>query len=209
MSVKTYNQKGEELEKTNLPKEIFDVPLKSDLVWQVTVSQMANRRKLIAKTKDRSEVRGGGRKPWKQKGLGRARHGSIRSPIWRHGGVTFGPSPEKIFAKKIPKKMKKTAIKMVLSEKLRNNLVILLDKLQIEKPKTKLISEILRHLPLKIKSAIFIIPASDKNLILATKNIPKMGVIQAKDLNVFDLLSFQYVIFPKDSIKVIKEQLSK
>lgn len=209
MLVKTYNQTGEEIEKTNLPKEIFEVPLNRDLVWQVTVSQMANRRKPIAHTKDRSEVRGGGKKPWKQKGLGRARHGSIRSPLWRHGGITFGPRTDKSFAKKIPKRMKKLALKMVLSEKLRNNLLILIDKLKIEKPKTKLILEIFKKLPLREQSFLLALPAPDKNLIFATRNIPKSQTILVKDLNCLDLLSFKYLILPKDSIKIIKEKFEK
>jgi len=137
MLVNAYNQKGEEIGKTELPKEIFEVGLNSDLVYQVVLSQTANRRQVLAKTKDRSEVRGGGRKPWRQKGTGRARHGSIRSPIWKGGGVTFGPTTEKVFKKIIPKKMRRKALFMVLSAKAKENLILVLDKLEIEKPKTK------------------------------------------------------------------------
>ena len=103
MLVNTYNQKGEKVGQTLLPREIFGVEINPDLVHQVVVSQMANRRKVIAHTKTRGEVRGGGKKPWRQKGTGRARHGSIRSPIWKGGGVVFGPRKEKIFKKEIPK----------------------------------------------------------------------------------------------------------
>lgn len=205
MKAVVYNQKGEEVGNTLLPKEIFDVKINFDLVHQVVVSQMANRRKVIAHTKDRGEVSGGGKKPWRQKGTGRARHGSIRSPLWRHGGVTFGPIKERVFKKKIPKKMKRLALFMVLSDKVKNNLLIFLDKLNLEKAKTKEISEILKKLPNQGKSSLIALPELDKNIILASRNLPEVKSIQAKDLNALDLLYFKYLIMPKDSIKIIKE----
>ena len=209
MKVKTYNQKGESVGETELPKEIFDVPLNPDLVHQVVMVQMANQRKKIAKTKDRAEVRGGGKKPWRQKGTGRARHGSIRSPIWRGGGVTFGPTTEKVFKKRIPKKMKRKALFMVLSTKARENLILVLDDLKIEKPKTKLMTEILTKLFLKKGSGLIVLPKINKNVILATRNIPGAVTIQAKDLNVLDLLSRKYVLILKEAIKVIKDTFLK
>ena len=209
MKIPVYNQQGKEIGQTLLPKEIFDVKLNSDLVHQIVVSQMANRRKVIAHTKDRGEVRGGGRKPWRQKGTGRARVGSIRSPLWRGGGVTFGPTKERVFKKIIPKKMRRKALFMVLSEKAKNNLLILLDKLKIEQPKTKLIVEILKKLPGEGKSSLIALSQLDKNLILAARNLPKIRTIQAKDLNCLDLLSFKYLIMPKEAIRIIKETFLK
>ena len=209
MKIDTYNQNGEKTGQTLLPKEIFDVPVNSDLVWQVVVSQAANKRLPWAHTKDRSEVSGGGRKPWAQKGLGRARHGSIRSPLWRHGGITFGPRKEKIFKKKIPKKMKRKALFMVLSQKVKDDELILVDKLKMEKPKTKKFFEILKKLPLKKINALVALSRLDQNFILAARNIPEVQTILAKDLNCLDLLSFKYLIMPKDSIKVIKETFLK
>lgn len=209
MLVNIYNQKGEKIGQTRLPSEIFGIEIDPDLIWQVVVSQMANRRKAIAHTKTRAEVSGGGRKPWAQKHLGRARHGSIRSPLWRHGGVVFGPRKEKIFKKKIPKKMRRKALFMVLAAKAKENLLILLDKLKIEKPKTKLMAEILEKLPSKKESSLIVLPKIDKNAILAARNLPKVQTIQAKDLNCLDLLSFKFLIMPKDSIKVIKETFLK
>ena len=209
MKIPVYNQQGKEIGQTLLPKEIFDVKLNSDLVHQIVVSQMANRRKVIAHTKDRGEVRGGGRKPWRQKGTGRARVGSIRSPLWRGGGVTFGPTKERVFKKIIPKKMRRKALFMVLSEKAKNNLLILLDKLEIEQPKTKLIVEILKKLPGEGKSSLIALSQLDKNLILAARNLPKIRTIQAKDLNCLDLLSFKYLIMPKEAIRIIKETFLK
>jgi large subunit ribosomal protein L4 len=208
MKVPTYNQNGEKVEDTNLPKEIFDVEMNPDLVWQVAVSQMANRRRIIAKTKKRSEVSGGGRKPWRQKGTGRARHGSIRSPIWRHGGVTFGPDTERVFEKKINKKMRIKAMFMVLTAKAKNNLLIILDDLKLEQPKTKIMAEILNKLPAK-KSRLVLLPKKDDVLFRATRNIAETKIKEARNLNVLDLLSFKYLIIPKESIKVIEATFSK
>ena len=204
-----YNQQGEKIGRVRLPKEIFDVKVNPDLIYQVVVSQMANRRQRIAHTKTRKEVRGGGKKPWVQKGTGRARVGSIRSPLWKGGGVTFGPRKEKVFKKKIPKKMKRKALLMVLSEKAKNNLLVLLDKLKVEKPKTKQILEILNKLPCQQKSCLIALPRLDKDIILSVRNISKVETIQAKDLNPLDLLSFKYLLMPKESIKIIKETFFK
>jgi len=209
-----YDTDGKEVSSVKLAPEIFNVKMNPNLVYQVATSQMANRRKVIAHTKDRSEVRGGGRKPWRQKGTGRARHGSIRSPLWRGGGVTFGPTKARVFKKEIPKKMRRLAFFMVISAKAKNNFLILLDELKIEKPKTKLMDEIIKNLKLKIKnfgdgSVLIALPEMDKNLILATRNLANVETIQAKDLNALDLLSFKYLLMPKETIKVIKETFKK
>lgn len=209
MKYTVYNQEGKEVGTTLLPKEIFEVKISPDLVHQVVVSQMANRRKVIAHTKTRAEVRGGGRKPWRQKGTGRARVGSIRSPLWKGGGVIFGPRKERVFKKEIPKKMKRLALFMVLSGKIKNNLLILLDKLKIEKPKTKEMTEIFKKIPCKNESSLIALPELNKNLILAARNIPDIETIQAKDLNALDLLSFKYLIMPKEAIKLVKETFLK
>lgn len=209
MKVAVYNQNGKKSEETiSLPKEIFDTEMNSDLVHQVAVSQMANKRRVIAKTKNRSEVSGGGRKPWRQKGTGRARHGSIRSPIWRHGGVTFGPTTNRVFKKDIPKKMRRKALFMVLTAKAQKELLIVLDNLKLKAPKTRLMQEILDKLPAK-GSRLLLLPQKDEAVIKATRNIPKTGIELVKNTNVLQLLSFRYLILPKDSIKTIKEIFSK
>ncbi len=205
MLINVYNQQGEKIGQALLPKEIFDVKINPDLIYQVVVSQMANRRKIIAHTKDRGEVRGGGKKPWRQKGTGRARHGSIRSPLWKGGGVTFGPTKKRVFKKEIPKKMRRKALFMALSEKVKDNLLILLDELKIEQGKTKLVAEVLKKLPCKEKSVLIVLPQYDKNIILAAKNIPNTKTIQAKDLNALDSFTFKYLLMPKTTIKIIKE----
>lgn len=208
MKVIVYNQQGEKIEQTKLPKEIFEVALNEDLVHQVVVSQAANRRQVSAHTKTRAEVSGGGRKPWRQKGTGRARAGSRRSPIWRGGGVTFGPRKEKVFKKRIPKKMKRKALLMILSAKAKNDLLIILDKLKLEKIKTKEMTAILKKMPCQGKSCLIALPGLDKNIILSVRNIPKLKTIQARDLNPLDILSFKYLLLTKDSVKMIKNTLS-
>jgi len=205
MKIAVYNQKGEKTNETVLPKEIFGVPVNPDLIHQVVFSQAANRRRAIARAKSRGEVRGGGKKPWRQKGTGRARHGSIRSPLWRGGGVTFGPLKEKVFKKKINKKMRKRALFMVLSAKAKNNLLLILDALKLEAPKTNAMAQILGKLPVKKESCLLVLPKVDKNIILAAKNLPGVKTIEARNLNALDLLSFKYLITPKETIKTIKE----
>ncbi|MBU4274939.1 50S ribosomal protein L4 [Patescibacteria group bacterium] len=204
MKITVYNIEGKEVGNTLLPKEIFDVKMNSDLVHQVVVSQMANRRQITAHTKDRSEVRGGGRKPWRQKGTGRARAGSIRSPLWRGGGVTFGPRKDKIFKKEVPNKIRKKALFMVLSEKVRKNLLVVLDELKIDKAKTKEMISILQKLPCK-KNCLILLPTYDKKVILSARNIPKIVTMDARNLNALDALSSRYLLMPKNTIKSIKE----
>jgi len=209
MKTDVYNQKGEKTGETLLPKEIFDVKLSQDLMHQVLVSQMANRRQVIAHTKGRGEVSGGGKKPWAQKGTGRARHGSIRSPLWKGGGATFGPTKEANFKKKIPSQMKRKALFMALSEKFRNGFLVVVESLKVEKLKTKLMADILNKLPLKGKSCLIALPEMDNDLILAARNIPFAKTLQSRDLNVFDLLSFKYLVLPKESIKVIQKTFTE
>ena len=200
-----YNQEGKETEAVLLPKDIFEVKMNPDLVHQVVSSQMANRRKTLAHAKDRSEVSGGGRKPWRQKGTGRARHGSIRSPLWKGGGVTFGPTKERVFKKKINKKAKKQALFMVLSAKAKSNSILILDLDFKQIPaKTKQMAEFLKKFPLK-GSALIALPKKDENFIRVTKNIPQVETLEARNLNALDMLSFKRLILPKESIKIIKE----
>jgi large subunit ribosomal protein L4 len=209
MNVKCYNQIGKEVGQARLPKEVFGLQVKADLVHQVVVSQMANRRQATAHTKDRSEKRGGGRKPWRQKGTGRARHGSIRSPLWRGGGVTFGPRKEKVYKKQIPQKMKRKALLMALSGKAKNGLLLLLDEIKFAKISTKQVAEMLKKLPCSRGSILIALPRIDKNIILSARNIPKVETIQAKDLNALDVLSYKWLVIPKESIKLVKEIFTK
>jgi large subunit ribosomal protein L4 len=209
MKTKLYNQNGKEIGEADLPKDIFELKMSSDLLHQVVLSQMSNRRQGTAKTKDRSEVSGGGKKPWRQKGTGRARHGSIRSPLWVGGGVTFGPTNLKNYKRIIPKKMKRAALLMVLSSKAKEELVVVLDKIELAKPKTKELAAGFKSIFSDKGSGLVVLPAMDKNAILSIRNIKNVDVMQAKDLNALDLLNYKYVVMPQDSIKAIKETFVK
>ena len=204
MKIPVYNKKGKTDKKTELPEDIFGLNINSDLVHQVVTCQQSNRRQNSAHTKDRSEKRGGGKKPWRQKGTGRARHGSIRSPIWRGGGVTFGPRNERNYKKKINKKERRKALLMSLSGKAQNDLVIVLDELKVDKPKTKQLS-FLDDLPCNDGSVLIAASEADKNLLLAARNIPDLEVMEARNLNALDLLSYKYLVLPEASLKVIKD----
>ena len=147
-TVLVYNEKGEEVGKQELNPNIFAIKFNKDLIYQAVVTQLANKRLNLAHAKDRSEVKGGGRKHWRQKGTGRARQGTIRSPLWRHGGVTFGPLKDRNFSKKINKKQKRKALFMVLSDKATNDKIYCLDEFNNQEPKTKYILQILKSFKL-------------------------------------------------------------
>lgn len=208
--VEVYKQNGEKAGTMVLAKEIFEIDLNFDLVHQVMVCQAANRRQGTAHTKDRGEVSGGGKKPWRQKGTGRARHGSIRSPIWIGGGVTFGPRNEKKYKKNIPQKMRRKAMFMVLSAKTNDKTLLVLEEIKIERAKSKLMALVIKDLREKIKDfkkgkILLVLPEMDKKIILASRNLDDLKTMQAKDLNVLDLVSSPYLILTKKAIKKIEE----
>ena len=214
MKVPVYNQNGETTGEALLPKDIFDVKMNPDLVYQASNIQAANRRQVIASTKTRGDVRGGGKKPWKQKGTGRARVGSSRSPLWRGGGIVFGPNKEKVFKRKLNKKTAKLALFIVLSSKVRDNEFILLDDLKIEKPKTKLMAGIIENLKSKIENfktgtVLILLPAKDEMIFRSARNIDKIDVMEARNLNALDLLNHKYLLMPKTSVKAIKDTFLK
>lgn len=217
MESKLHNQKGEEIGKVDLPEAVFGLPWNADLVHQVAVSYMANARAPIAHTKDRSEVSGGGRKPWKQKGTGRARHGSRRSPIWRTGGVTFGPTKERNFSKKINKKMKTKAFHTALSQKLLNNEILFVDMLDTKDAKTKQAKDILnslssaqgfKTLSTKKRNAAYISLAEQNPAVLKSfNNFGNIEVGEFRNMNILDILQYKYLIItnPKESIKNLEK----
>jgi large subunit ribosomal protein L4 len=209
MKFDLYNQNGEISGSTVLPKEIFEVEFNADLVHQVTVSLMANARQISAHAKTRGEVRGGGKKPWRQKGTGRARAGSSRSPIWRGGGITHGPRNDRIFEREIPKKMRRKALFMVLSEKAKSKTLVVLDKIELENGKTKEMVATLKKLPCKESKTLIAMPNYDKKVFLASRNIKKTVIGDARNLNVLDLLNSKYLLITKDSIKTIKDTFAK
>jgi len=202
-------KKTETTIKKEKPADIFSYPFNSNLVHQVAVSQMSNRRQSIAHTKDRSEVRGGGKKPWRQKGTGRARHGSIRSPLWVGGGVTFGPRNEKVFQKRIPKNVKRKALLMVLAEKKRSNELVVVKSIDLKEMKTKQAVEFLKNNSLLKQNCLIVLKEMDKKAILAFRNIPKIKTIQFKDLNCLDVLLAKNIVLTEDCLEEVKKLLTK
>jgi len=209
MKSPVFNQQGEKIKEIILPEKIFNIEFNNELVHQIAVSQASNRRQGTAHTKDRSEVRGGGKKPWRQKGTGRARHGSIRSPLWKGGGVTFGPRNEKNYKKRIPLLMKRKALFMVLSAKLKDEKVLLIDELKTETSKTKEIKKILNNLPIKKGKTLIILPKAERKIILGSRNIPDFQTMLANNINALDLLSVTNLIILEDSVAKIKEVFLK
>lgn len=209
MKYSVYNQEGKESGEVTLPKEIFEVALNSDLVHQVAVSLMANRRQVSAHAKTRGEVSGSGIKPWRQKGTGRARHGSKRSPIWKGGGVAHGPRNDRIFEREIPKKMRRKALFMVLSEKAKANTLVVLDEIKLEKGKTKEMASSLSKLPCAKQATLIALPNYDKKVVLASRNIKKVNIDDARNLNVLDLLNSKYLLITKDTVKTIEKTFIK
>ena len=204
MKIDLYTQTGEKSGTLELPKEIFEVALNPDLIHQALVRQLANGRVAIAHTKTRAFVRGGGRKPYRQKGTGNARQGSIRSPQWRKGAIIFGPNKDRNFAKDMPKKQRRKALFSALSEKARNNEIIGLESYKVEKPKTKDFVSMLKKLPIE-KDVLVVIPGKDLAIQRASKNIPFVRTIIASYLNIQDLQRHQKVLLLKDSVEKIKE----
>lgn len=199
-----YNQDGKIIGEVNLPEKIFGVKPKTDLMQEAVIAQMANSRIRYAHTKTRGEVSGGGKKPWAQKHTGQARHGSSRSPIWRHGGVTFGPAADASYGKKINLKKKRLALFMALASKLNDKDLFVVDNLKISDSKTKNIVKILKNLEIS-KTALIALPKTDKNIYLASRNISGVKSIMANSLNVVDILRYKYLIMPKETIETIEK----
>ena len=194
MKVSVYNKQGKEQKTVELPATVFSVALKPDVVKQVIVAIHANQREVYAHTKGRSEVRGGGKKPWRQKGTGRARHGSTRSPIWVGGGVTFGPTKERNFSKKINKKVRRLALKMVLSDKAENKAIVVVEDLNMEVIKTKAVADMLKALPLDGRPTLILTDVMNQALVKSVANIPKTEVMLATDANAAVLMQYEKVL---------------
>ena len=202
--INLYKQDGRVNGSVELSDALFAVKVKPDVIHEALVAQLANGRTRYAQTKDRSEVRGGGKKPWKQKGTGRARHGSSRSPIWTGGGVTFGPLAVRTFLKKINKKTRRAALAMVLTDKLAAEQFIVLDSLAIEEAKTRTLGIIREALPGSGHSTLIITSSDEKNAIQAAKNLAKVSTISAKSLNVRDLLKSKYILASQAALEEMK-----
>lgn len=211
MKVKSYNQEAKETGTVELPDVVFGLKWNADLVHQVVTSQASNMRRGTAHAKDRSKVRGGGRKPWRQKGTGRARHGSIRSPIWKGGGVTHGPLKEKVYDKKINKKMGKIALGVVLSAKARDNEIVIVDSIAFPGGKTKgaaeMFSQFVRLFPAITKGngVLVALPEKSGEVRRAIRNLPYVGVEEARNLNAHHVLQYKYVLLPQNVLSIFQK----
>ena len=219
ISAKIYSQKGKEAGSIDLPAKVFGAKWRSDLVHQVTEGMRSNKRAGTADTKGRGEVRGGGKKPWKQKGTGRARHGSSRSPIWVGGGVTHGPLAEKNYKRKISKKMRAQALFSVLSRKLKDGEILFVDSLEVPSIKTKTGVEVVNNLVkaggfkisgkkvanAKILTTLF---ARDEKVEKSFRNIPTLDMVFLKNLNPLDVLNHRYLLIenPTESVKFLESR---
>ena len=207
MQVPVHNMAGEVTRYIDLNEVIFAVPINVPLMHQALTRQRANARLGTHKTKTRSEVSGGGRKPWRQKGTGRARHGSIREPQWRGGGTAFGPQPRS-YRKAMPRKMRRQALRCGLSAKAQAREIVLLEGLQMERPKTKRMVEILGDLGVK-RSALILLPGADFNVERSARNIPGVKTLHTQYLNLADLLSHENLLIPLESLEGIEGYLGK
>ncbi len=202
--VQILDQNGKKSKEIEAPEGVLSYPLKEHLIYEAVINYRANQRRGTASTKTRGEVRGGGRKPWRQKGTGRARAGSNRSPLWKKGGTTFGPKPRD-YSYNMPKKAKKNALKSALSLKFAENQIYVLENLEFKEPKTK---EGLRLLKiLNLEAALFIDIYENKNLFLSLRNIPKVKAIDQNHITAYDVMNHQSLVFTKRAFESLMERL--
>ena len=205
--VEVKNLKNKVVEKLELADEVFNYTARETLVWEAVRAYQAAQRKGTHSTKTRAAVRGGGRKPWKQKGTGRARAGSIRSPLWKKGGVTFGPQPRD-YEQSFPKKKRRGALKMVLSDKLRNQKLTVIDDFSLESHRTKEFLAVLEKFKLEEKILV-VDDRENRNLYLSARNLPGVKSVPTVGLNVYDLLNCRHLLISKRAILALQEALRK
>lgn len=205
MQVALRNMKGETIKVIELNDEIFGVPINVPVMHQALVRQQANARLGTVATKTRGQISGGGRKPWRQKGTGRARQGTTRAPHWRGGGTVFGPQPRN-YTQAMPRKMRRLALRSALSSKVAEERIVVLDSLELEMPKTKQMLEILENLGVT-SSVLVLLPDQNENVERSANNLMKVKTLRAHYLNIRDLLGFDYVIMPLGALQVIEEFL--
>jgi len=204
LKMQVIDKSGKKVKDIGAREEVFSFPVKDHLLWESVVNYRANQRRGTAHTKTRGEVRGGGRKPWRQKGTGRARAGSNRSPIWRKGGTTFGPRT-KDYSYKLPKQAKRNALKSALSMKFSDNQIMIVDELVFNEPKTKLGAELMSAL--ELDSALFVDFHENRNLFLSMRNIPKVKIVDYRYLNVYDVLNYKTLVFTSRAFESFMEKI--
>jgi large subunit ribosomal protein L4 len=190
----------------DLPEEVFGVTFRPDVIHEAVICYLANQRLGTHSTKRRDEVRGSGRKLWKQKHTGRARMGEIRSPLWYHGGIVFGPKPRD-YSYKIPKKVRRFAIRSIISERIRRGTLKILDSLQIEQPKTKIFLESYRDIMGSSKTVLFVDEVASKNVIIASRNVPGVDVVSLNELNAYNLAKYETVVITENTLNKLAEAL--
>ena len=205
-SIVVYNQLGAEVSKLNLKKEVFAFEPNMQAVYNVVNAERAGMRQGTHQTKGRSDVSGGGKKPWRQKGTGRARQGTTRAPQWRGGGIVFGPHPRG-YAMKVNKKVVKCALKSLLSDRLANNNIVVVDKIELADFKTKGLVEVLKNLNVADKKAVLVTTAVDENLFTAGRNIPNLYVQTKSHVSVYELTNANTYILTEEAIKAYEEDL--
>ncbi len=201
-NVAVYNMEGSEVGTVEISDAIFGVKINEHLVHMAVLQQLANKRQGTQKAKTRAEVRGGGRKPWRQKGTGHARQGSTRAPQWRHGGVVFAPVPRD-YSFKVNRKEKRIALKSALTSRVTENKFIVLDELKLDEIKTKKFVGILNNL--KLQKALVVMNGVDQNVILSARNIPMVKTAQVNTINVYDILKYDTFVVTKDALRAIEE----
>ncbi|MBM3256060.1 MAG: 50S ribosomal protein L4 [Candidatus Moranbacteria bacterium] len=209
MKLPVHNLEGEEIERVELEDRTFPVEFSQVLVHQTAVALKNNRRVPTAHTKTRGEVRGGGKKPWRQKGTGRARAGSIRSPLWRGGGITFGPRNSRNYKSKINKRTGKLALAMAIKSKVEDKELKVVENLNIDKPKTKELVKILANFGFTYKPVLLVTAKKNEGLNRASRNLPKVKVKLASGINMLDFLTHKFVLAEKEAIKIIEDRLMK
>lgn len=208
LNVTIKNIAGADVKELSLKESVFGLPSNDTLLHQVYVALTANRRQVIAHTKDRGERSGSGIKPWRQKGTGRARAGATRSPLWRKGGITFGPTKDRNFSKNTNAKMRQKAVMIALSEKVRSQKLVILDALNFTDKKTKLFSETLKKLGVNDKSLTVSLATSEFPLTIMSRNIPRIENTLTENLNVVQLLDHEYILMTEESIKVLEKRFA-
>lgn len=206
-NLKVFDLTAKEVGEIELNEAIFGVEVHSTLMHQAMVMQLANQRLGTAATKTRAMVRGGGKKPWRQKGTGRARAGTTRSPIWIGGGVVFGPHPRS-YVKRMPRKARRLALKSALSAKVMASELLVLDGMQFEAPKTKQVLALMKAFEIESQKALFILGETNENVVKSTRNIPGVKTITSLGLNVVDLLHHDKIFVTKDAVAKIEEVLA-
>jgi len=192
------------IEKINLREDVFGVQVKPGILHQVVVNFLANQRQGTHSTKTKGLISGGGRKPFKQKGTGRARAGSTRSPLWRGGGTVFGPQPRD-YSYKVPKKVKRRALMAALHEKLSSNAIVVIDSILMEKPRTKEMLSILKNLGLDKKSVLIVLPEHNASVALSARNIPGVSITRASDLNTYDVIASNMLLMTRAALTRLEE----